>query len=163
MNQPQSKHRPLGVALAAALVSTAGCATSAGPPPEDTGPKPYVNRIELSRTMGEVGRPFEADIAIHSRHLLETEYDLSSLPPGLSYDVEKNAIVGVPERAGFFNVTVAVRKARGKGVHFNTVEGAWFTEEFELAIYQPVEDTAELDDFGVTPEDDADEVADIDL
>lgn len=135
------------LAAAAVLATAAACTTSAGPPEPTTGPKPYVSRIELSRTSGEVGRPFQAEVAYHASHVREPEYSVSSLPPGLRFDSDEGTIVGVPEATGFFTVTVAIRNQRGPGMHFATPKTAWFTETFELAIYQPVEGvTAEASD-----------------
>lgn len=125
---------------AAALCSAAlGCTTSAPAPSEPAGDLAYVSHMKLSRTFGEVGKPFQAEIAFSARRIDQPEYRVSSLPPGLRFDADKGVITGVPRHAGFYSVTVGVREEVVGGMHWNTVHTAWHTEEFEIAIYNPVE------------------------
>lgn len=102
-----------------------------------------VSRIDLTQTTGQVGAKFEADITLHSKRLGEAEVKVRSLPPGLQFDPQSRKIVGVPEADGFFSVTVAVRKKRGKGIHFSTPHGAWFSERLSIDIYRPVDEGGE--------------------
>jgi hypothetical protein len=106
--------------------------------------KPFVRSINLSRTVGNVGAKFVSEVALLTRRSGEVEIEVRSLPPGLQFDRTKMAIVGVPEADGFFSVNIAVRKKRGRGIHFDTPEGAWFSERLDIDIYRPIED-ANLD------------------
>jgi hypothetical protein len=94
--------------------------------------------------VGNVGAKFVSEVALLTRRSGEVEIEVRSLPPGLQFDRTKMAIVGVPEADGFFSVNIAVRKKRGRGIHFDTPEGAWFSERLDIDIYRPIED-ANLD------------------
>lgn len=133
--------KPL-VAISALAALLASCATSAPVPESTASSMPMVSRIELSRSVGSVGQKFQAEISMHSSALGESEIKVRSLPPGLRFDEKKMLIEGVPEADGFFSVTVAVRKKRGPGIHFNTPEGAWFSERLDIDIYKPIAESA---------------------
>jgi hypothetical protein len=134
----------VAIALAGAFC-TAACMTNA--PERETTPSsmPLVSSIELSQTVGNVGEAFESEIALHSRRLGDTEVKVRSLPPGLRFDQERMAIIGVPKADGFYSVTIAVRKKRGAGIHFDTPEGAWFSERLDIDIYRPIDDDSSVD------------------
>ena len=102
-----------------------------------------VTRIDLSQTAGQVGEKFEAKVLLHSQRLGNAEVKVRSLPPGLRFDPETRMILGVPEADGFFAVTVAVRKERGRGVHFSTPHGAWFSERLSIDIFRPIDEDRE--------------------
>lgn len=102
-----------------------------------------MSRIDLSRTTGQVGENFEAQVSVESQHLGDTEVQVRSLPPGLRFDDATRSIVGIPNADGFYSVTVAVRKKRSPGIHFSTPGGAWFSERLSIDIYRPVDDTGE--------------------
>ena len=104
---------------------------------------PMVSGIELSRSVGHVGQKFKAEVSMHTRELGEAEVKVRSLPPGLRFDEESMEIRGIPKADGFFSVTVAVRKKRGPGIHFNTPEGAWFSERLDIDIYRPVDESGD--------------------
>jgi len=134
----------IAIAIAiAAWFSLGGCMTSAPEPPMNPTARPMVSRIDLSRTTGEVGEKFEAQVEFESLRLGKAQVEVRSLPPGLHYDAESRTITGVPSADGFFSVTVKVRKARSRGIHFSTPEGAWFTERLSLDIYRPIDDGSE--------------------
>lgn len=134
----------VAIALAGAFC-TAACMTNA--PERETTPSsmPLVTSIELSRTVGNVGEAFVSEVAYNSRRLGKAEVKVRSLPPGLRFDEAKMAIVGVPKSDGFYSVTIAVRKKRGAGIHFNTPEGAWFSERLDIDIYRPIDDDDPMD------------------
>jgi hypothetical protein len=117
-----------------------GCMPAKDIPVESGKRAPVVSSLELSKTMGHVGKPFAARISYQATGLVSPEYRVDSLPPGLKFDPEKVRIVGIPKADGFFAVTIAVRKKRKPGLHFDTVDGAWHSERFEISIYKPVKD-----------------------
>jgi hypothetical protein len=101
----------------------------------------FVSSIQLSRTVGSVGEKFVSNLALLTRRQAETEIKIRSLPPGLHFDESKMAIVGVPEADGFFSVTIAVRKERGPGIHFDTPQSAWYSERLDIDIYRPIDES----------------------
>lgn len=121
-------------------LSLGACMTSA--PERDTAQTvtPFVSSINLSKTVGNVGDTFVSELAFQTSTSAEVEVKVRSLPPGLHFDRSKMAILGVPKSDGFFSVTIAVRKERGSGIHFDTPEGAWFSERLDIDIYRPIED-----------------------
>jgi hypothetical protein len=126
-----------------ALTLLMGACMTTAPAPAPRSARPSVSRIDLSRTTGHVGEKFEAHINVESHRLGNTELKVRSLPPGLRFDAKSRAIVGVPKADGFYSVTVAVRKKRGPGIHFNTPGGAWFSERLDIDIFRPVDDLGE--------------------
>jgi hypothetical protein len=105
--------------------------------------RPFVSRIDLSQTTGEIGKEFEARVHVESQRLGDPEFKIRTLPPGLRFDASTHTNVGVPEADGFYSVTVAVRKRRGAGIHFNTPGGAWFSERLSIDIFRPVDESGE--------------------
>lgn len=109
-------------------------------------PKPQpalVSNLHLSQTWGEVGSPFESELRMNKKFDRQSEYAIGSLPPGLKFDADKGRIVGVPKQPGFFHVQVAVRQqVRGDDEVFRYTEvgDQWYTEDFELRIYNPITD-----------------------
>jgi hypothetical protein len=129
--------------VAIVLAAASACMTNA-PERETTNTSmPMVTSIELSRSVGNVGEAFVSEVSIHTRRLGSTEVKVRSLPPGLRFDEKKMAIIGVPKADGFFSVTIAVRKKRDAGIHFDTPEGAWFNERLDIDIYRPIDEGSE--------------------
>ena len=122
------------------LALTSACMTSV--PERETAPTEmhFVSSIQLSRTVGSVGEKFVSELALLTRRQAETEIEVRSLPPGLSFDKSEMKIVGVPKADGFFSVTIKVRKKRGPGIHFDTPQSAWYSERLDIDIYRPLED-----------------------
>ena len=126
--------------LLASLFLASACMTSV-PERESTPTEmPMVSSIVLSRTVGNVGETFVSELQLLKRRQGEVEIQVRSLPPGLKFDLAKMAIIGVPKADGFFSVTIAVRKKRGSGIHFDTPQGAWMSERLDIDIYRPLED-----------------------
>ncbi len=128
------------LASSALVFLFASCTTSAPEPKSTASSMPIVSSIDISRSVGQVGQKFKAQVSMHSPDLGEAEYRVGSLPPGLHFHQESMSIEGIPEADGFFSVTVSVRKKRGPGIHFSTPEGAWYSERLDIDIYKPVED-----------------------
>lgn len=124
--------------LCALLVLATGCfAHSATVPTDDH----YVRDIKLSATRGEVGRPFRADITWTTNYLEDDpEISVSGLPPGVALDAGARALVGKPEREGFYTVHVAVRKRARRGATDRPKpDERWWREQFQVEIYKPIE------------------------
>ncbi len=132
----------LTISFALAFLATA-CMTSAPERKSTLTAKTFVSGINLSQTVGSVGEPFVSELALFQRRSGEVEIQVRSLPPGLHFEKSKMSIVGVPKADGFFSVTIAVRKKRGSGIHFDTPEGAWFSERLDIDIYRPIQDEVE--------------------
>jgi hypothetical protein len=151
----------IAVALGASL-ALGGCMTSARAPESVKGTTPYVSSLDLSQTRGQVGAPFAAEVSYNAHRLGVPEYRVDSLPPGLKFDPRTARIEGVPKADGFFAVTVAVRKKRKPGMHFDTVDGAWYSQRFEIAIYKPVKEGDDMAGWESEPVANADDL-DLDL
>lgn len=101
---------------------------------------PSVSKIDLSQTWGEVGRPFYADVQLVD-NIRDREYSVSRLPPGLRFDEKKQIISGVPQQTGFYTVHVAVRrKIEDRPFRYTRPSDRWFSEDFELRIYNRLTD-----------------------
>lgn len=138
----ESSMSPKFLLLAITISSLASACMTNAPERETTQTsKPFVRSINLSRTVGNVGAKFVSEVALQTLRGGEIEIEVRSLPPGLQFDQTKMAILGVPKADGFFSVTIAVRKKRGSGIHFDTPEGAWFSERLDIDIYRPIEDS----------------------
>jgi hypothetical protein len=97
--------------------------------------------MSLSKTWGEVGKPFQAKLNIRDNLADKRQYNVGSLPPGLRFDSASGVIAGVPKQTGFYIVNVAVRKqVEDRPFRYAQVDDRWFTEEFELRIYNQIVD-----------------------
>jgi hypothetical protein len=118
-----------------------GCATTSGTVEEGGQQDAAIWNIRLSTERGEVGKPFLAEITFQRDFEGELEFDISSLPPGLTFDEKEQAIVGKPTKAGFFTVNVAIRKKIKRGrFHKPKPDERWFRGETSVEIYQPLKD-----------------------
>lgn len=125
----------------AALLAGAACTTTQGARPTGSSPDVWVRDIQLEPRRGEVGRPFEATLTWRDNYIKEPEFDVSGLPPGLSFDPASRTIKGTPKHAGFFTVNVAIRKrvVRETG-HRPTPDERWWPASFQVEIYKPMKD-----------------------
>ena len=100
----------------------------------------WVRSIELSETRGEVGRPFSSTVTWRSNYLEDPEFDVKGLPVGITFDVAKRELKGVPKHPGFYTVTVALRKkAKRDRTHRPQSDERWWPADFQVEIYKPVE------------------------
>jgi hypothetical protein len=98
-----------------------------------------VTSLDLSQTVGEVGRPF-ASRMVHTDNYIDTaEYSVSTMPPGLSFDASSGTITGVPTTPGFYRINLAVRERVAKDSLRPSPDHRWWTGDVELAIYNPIE------------------------
>ena len=131
---------PLAAPLAAASLALGACVSARGATPtgEVTG---WVRDIRLDNLRGEVGRPFESRLTWRDNYIEQPEFDVSGLPPGLRFDPASRRIVGTPTSAGFFPVSVAIRKHVPEETgHRPHPDERWWPASFELEIYAPVGD-----------------------
>lgn len=135
-----SNYTPRLLLLLAPLFLASACMTSVPERESTPSEMPLVSSILLSRTVGNVGESFVSELQLLKRRHGEVEIEVRSLPPGLRFDETKMAIIGVPKADGFYSVTIAVRKKRGRGIHFDTPEGRWMSERLDIDIYRPLED-----------------------
>ncbi len=98
-----------------------------------------VSSMRLSQTWGEVGKPFASTLNTVDNIRKEREYSVSKLPPGLKFDSKSGKILGVPKQSGFYIVSVAMRsKVEDRLFRYTTPNDRWFSEEFELRIYNQI-------------------------
>jgi hypothetical protein len=135
-----SNYTPRLLLLLGSVFLASACMTSVPERESTVTQKPLVSSIVLSRTVGTVGEVFVSELQLLKRRHGELEIEVRSLPTGLRFDQSKMAILGVPKADGFFSVTIAVRTKRGRGIHFDTPEGAWMSERLDIDIYRPLED-----------------------
>ncbi|NNE19793.1 MAG: hypothetical protein HKN10_15080 [Myxococcales bacterium] len=125
--------------LASACVSSQQVSDApADPETWEESKRPEVSNMHLSQTWGEVGRPFRSNLKLNTNLEKDREYSIANLPPGLRFDEKTGTIVGVPKKRGFYVVNVAVRrKIDDRPLRYVHPSGhdRWFSEEFELRIY----------------------------
>lgn len=112
-------------------------------PDEWEGSEPVLDvwDMQLSRTWGEVGKPFASELKLVDNIKKKREYHVSELPPGLRFNKKTGAIVGTPKRSGFYHVTVAVRQeVEDRPFRYAQPSDRWFSENFELRIYNQIVD-----------------------
>jgi len=124
-----------------------GCVSTQQTTPDDPDkwdsgkPKVDVWDIQLTQTWGEVGKPFRSELKLVDNIDKQREYHVSTLPPGLRFDAKTGQIRGVPKQSGFYIVSVAVRpKIEERPFRYAQPEDRWFTEDFELRIYNQITD-----------------------
>jgi len=106
---------------------------------EDETPTEEVSSMRLSQTWGTVGHRFDSTLNTVDTIRREREYSVSKLPPGLKFDPKTAKISGVPQKSGFYIVSVAVRpKVKERLFHYTTPDDRWYSEEFELRIYNKI-------------------------
>lgn len=99
----------------------------------------YVRALNLSRTIGYVGKRFKSRLSYQDNYFSRGQYSVEGLPPGLSFDKTRREIVGVPTRPGFYDVNIAVRRKPSDALLSRTTpEDRWWPREFELRIYKPM-------------------------
>ena len=97
--------------------------------------------MRLSQTWGEVGKPFRSELKLVDNIRKQREYHVSKLPPGLHFDSSSGRISGVPKQSGFYHVSVAVRpRVEDRPFRYVQPEDRWFSEDFELRIYNQIVD-----------------------
>ena len=128
--------------LACAWAMVVGCTSTQGTKPADPNDETFwVRDMTLSETRGEVGRPFTSELTYKTNYLNNPEFEVSGLPPGLTWDDAKRAIVGAPKSPGFHTVHIAVRSAGEKDWHDKRDSlDRWWPASFEIEIYRPVGD-----------------------
>lgn len=119
-----------------------GCAAFDGTPTAGpTAPSFYAN-LTISRTKGMVNKHFSTRCKLSSNYIDSVEYMIKSdLPPGVSFDTTNGTFGGVPTLAGFWTIKIWYRdRIKGTSDHPNLGDDYWYTETFELAMYDKLID-----------------------
>jgi hypothetical protein len=100
-----------------------------------------VTGVDLSKTIGEVGIPFRGQLIARASRIAHPQYAIAPLPPGLRFNENTGTLSGVPTKAGFYRLTVAVReRPPGATWHIPQASDRWWTDNTELAIYEAIHD-----------------------
>lgn len=101
----------------------------------------FVRDIGLSETRGEIGKPFKAEVTYETNYLNDPEWDVTGVPPGLSFDEKARAIVGTPKNDGFFTVNINLRKKvdRKDSRHKPRPDERWWSGTVRIDVFKPVE------------------------
>jgi hypothetical protein len=105
---------------------------------------PWSN-ASVTRTKGMVHKYFSAKVNVSSNYIDKVRYNETiegTLPPGITWNSSRGVFEGTPTLAGFYTVKVYYRDAI-KGTHNDpdSANDQWYYYEFELAMYDELEDT----------------------
>jgi hypothetical protein len=132
-------HPPTIALAAAALLLMVSCASRTPTENKATSAEHYVRHIELSVNRGEVGKQFRSRLTYEDNYIRNPEVEIAGLPPDLHYDPAARSVVGIPRKAGFYQLQIAIRERVNPDLlRHPQAEDRWWTKVVALEIYKPI-------------------------